>query len=245
MGLLPVLALKKFVFREDVEMKPGIPWSVKGIEPDAREAAKQAARRSGMTLGEWLNGAILETAEPVAEQPKAKPASRSAASTERRGQGDDRRQGSDRRRSSATLEDIAEQLQRLQHRETASKQHISLDDDERAHTNDALNKILTRVESNERQTVEAFTAVNERLGVLGRQMAQAVRPREDGTGVASLEKAVRNIVEHMEASEKRTRENLKSLHERISGHVVQGSQCHERAGAEAGPCLLGAGKPPE
>ena len=34
-------------------MKPGIPWSVKGIEPEAREAAKLAARRAGLTLGEW------------------------------------------------------------------------------------------------------------------------------------------------------------------------------------------------
>ena len=41
-------------------MKPGIPWSVKGIEPDLREAAKSAAKRSGMTLGEWLNAAIVE-----------------------------------------------------------------------------------------------------------------------------------------------------------------------------------------
>jgi hypothetical protein len=45
-------------------MKPGIPWSVKGIGEDAREAAKLAARRSGITLGEWLNSVILEQAEP-------------------------------------------------------------------------------------------------------------------------------------------------------------------------------------
>jgi len=36
------------------------PWSVKGIEPKAREIAKDLARRSGMTLGEWLNTMILE-----------------------------------------------------------------------------------------------------------------------------------------------------------------------------------------
>ena len=36
------------------------PWSVKGIDPKAREVAKDLARRSGMTLGEWLNRAILE-----------------------------------------------------------------------------------------------------------------------------------------------------------------------------------------
>lgn len=51
-------------------MKPGIPWSVKGIDEDARVAAKGAARRSGMTLGEWLNAVILESAdEPGAARP--------------------------------------------------------------------------------------------------------------------------------------------------------------------------------
>jgi localization factor PodJL len=36
------------------------PWSVKGIDPKAREIAKDLARRSGMTLGEWLNQMILD-----------------------------------------------------------------------------------------------------------------------------------------------------------------------------------------
>jgi localization factor PodJL len=36
------------------------PWSVKGIDPKARELAKDLARRSGMTLGEWLNQMIIE-----------------------------------------------------------------------------------------------------------------------------------------------------------------------------------------
>lgn len=36
------------------------PWSVKGIDPRAREVAKDLARRSGMTLGEWLNRMIVE-----------------------------------------------------------------------------------------------------------------------------------------------------------------------------------------
>src|SRR5436309_13027846 len=41
-------------------MVAGAPWSVKGIDPKAREVAKELARRSGMTLGEWLNRVILE-----------------------------------------------------------------------------------------------------------------------------------------------------------------------------------------
>ena len=43
-------------------MKLGVPWSVKGIRPEARETAKEAARRSGVSLGEWLNSVILHQA---------------------------------------------------------------------------------------------------------------------------------------------------------------------------------------
>jgi localization factor PodJL len=43
-------------------MKFAVPWSVKGIRPEARETAKEAARRSGMSLGDWLNSVILHQA---------------------------------------------------------------------------------------------------------------------------------------------------------------------------------------
>lgn len=36
------------------------PWSVKGVRPRTREAAKDLARREGLTLGEWLNRLIGE-----------------------------------------------------------------------------------------------------------------------------------------------------------------------------------------
>ena len=45
-------------------MTAGAPWSVKGIDPKAREVAKDLARRSGMTLGEWLNQVILQDDGP-------------------------------------------------------------------------------------------------------------------------------------------------------------------------------------
>ena len=38
------------------------PWSVKGVEPEAREAAKIAARRAGLTIGSWLNQIIRAAA---------------------------------------------------------------------------------------------------------------------------------------------------------------------------------------
>ena len=44
-------------------MSAAAPWSVKGIDPKAREVAKDLARRSGMTLGEWLNTMIMDDGE--------------------------------------------------------------------------------------------------------------------------------------------------------------------------------------
>ncbi len=46
-------------------MNKAVPWSIKGIDFDAREAAKEAARRDGVTLGEWMNRAIADRAAEV------------------------------------------------------------------------------------------------------------------------------------------------------------------------------------
>lgn len=56
-------------------MTSGAPWSVKGIDPKAREIAKDLARRSGMTLGEWLNRMIVEgeAPSPADDEPVQQP----------------------------------------------------------------------------------------------------------------------------------------------------------------------------
>lgn len=42
--------------------KSASPWSVKGVDPEAREAAKIAARKAGLTVGAWLSQMILQSA---------------------------------------------------------------------------------------------------------------------------------------------------------------------------------------
>ena len=49
------------------------PWSVKGVEPEAREAAKTAARRAGMTVGQWLNHTIRAAATRQLATPSRAP----------------------------------------------------------------------------------------------------------------------------------------------------------------------------
>ena len=39
-------------------MKSGGPWNLRGLRPETRAAAREAARASGMSVGEWLNNVI-------------------------------------------------------------------------------------------------------------------------------------------------------------------------------------------
>jgi localization factor PodJL len=159
-----------------------------------------------MTLGEWLNTKILDSADDAEPAPAAR----------------HHRPSMSRGETSIRLEDIAEQLSRIARREqdtAPSRGSYSLDS--RSEDEEALGKILNRIESNERQTVEAFTAVNERLAVLGRQVLTAgkmptLAKPEEPAALKSLETAVRNIVEHIEISERRTRDSLKTMQDRMA-----------------------------
>ncbi len=195
-------------------MKPGIPWSVKGIEPTARELAKDAARRSGQTLGEWLNSVISEKAEGGEQEPMSTGAPRTARSRDY--------SADNFERATSKLEIIAEQLAKLTQRDRESPGGYGVyQPDARTESGEHITRILSRIETNERQSVDAFSAVNERLGTLGRQFAQAAKAAttfkpEEHPSFQALDKAVRNIVEHLEASEKRTRENFKLMQERVA-----------------------------
>jgi localization factor PodJL len=43
-------------------MTTSVPWSVNAVEPDTWATAREAARRAGLSVGEWLESAIHETA---------------------------------------------------------------------------------------------------------------------------------------------------------------------------------------
>jgi len=50
-------------------MKSGGPWNLRGLRPEARAAAREAARRSGMSVGEWLN-TVIRPAEEREARPR-------------------------------------------------------------------------------------------------------------------------------------------------------------------------------
>lgn len=181
-------------------MKPGIPWSVKGIDSEAREAAKHAARRSGMTLGEWLNTVIREQAEDG--EPR-RPAPRNAALD-----------------IQSKLDHLSEQLTRMANRDQDTAAGRFYERARPAPAEHSLADILARVEASERQATESFAHFGERLDSLGDKLAKGAdrfpQHPEDVPGYRSLETAVRNIVDHIEVSDRKTRDTLKAVQERLN-----------------------------
>src|SRR5579871_3475684 len=49
-------------------MRAELPWNVAGIPPEAREAARAAARREGLSVGEWLTRRILRSFSGMDEE---------------------------------------------------------------------------------------------------------------------------------------------------------------------------------
>lgn len=55
-----------------VAMRQNVPWSLEGLDLDTREAAKEAARRAGMSVDEWIAATIADRAARYGEQPAAR-----------------------------------------------------------------------------------------------------------------------------------------------------------------------------
>jgi localization factor PodJL len=54
-------------------MNSRVSWSVEGIDPSVRERAEAAARRAGMSLNDWLNSTIGDSALPSFRPPHDQP----------------------------------------------------------------------------------------------------------------------------------------------------------------------------
>lgn len=108
-------------------MSAAAPWSVKGIDPKAREVAKDLARRSGMTLGEWLNSMIMEDEEEgYATLPRRGSAAETFERRTRTRRLDDAYEVGDEgwQRLGASIEAIAARLEAAERRSTVAIQGV-------------------------------------------------------------------------------------------------------------------------
>ena len=122
-------------------MSASAPWSVKGIDPKAREIAKDLARRSGMTLGEWLNQMIMEGESE--EDAVVSPLPRRTVPYV----------GSDRRGRFRRLDDAYSSAEQ---------------DEEFGRVADAIERLTARIEAAEARSTLAVSGVDQAVAEIGR-----------------------------------------------------------------------------
>ena len=125
-------------------MTSGAPWSVKGIDPKAREIAKDLARRSGMTLGEWLNQMILEDG-PEGQAPEPEPIRRPTLASPRLGRLEALpAQGDELDRVLEGLDRLSARIEAAEHRSTLAISGID----------QSVLGMLSRMETAEREQIQ-------------------------------------------------------------------------------------------
>ncbi len=198
-------------------MTAGAPWSVKGIDPKAREIAKDLARRSGMTLGEWLNQVILEDG-PIAEE--APPASRYAnygrePAPYRRIETAEH-PGDEIFRVTEALERLSARIEAAEHRSTLA---ISGVDQSVA----GLVSRLTTAEREQTAVAARFEGLADDIKVDQSRIVDRIRRIEqDAAGPRSvealraMESALGKVANHLYEGEARTRDQIGELRQDLN-----------------------------
>ncbi|MDF0519951.1 hypothetical protein P0R31_22165 [Bradyrhizobium yuanmingense] len=142
-------------------MNSRVSWSVDGIDPSVRERAEAAARRAGMSLNDWLNSTLGDTAPPnfrgsYDQRPQAMPSqeSREVADIHQR------------------LDAITQQIERIS--KPAPRQDSSRQD---ASRQDSSRPDISREQGVARQLNDAISRLDARLSQISRPQRQAPQPQ--------------------------------------------------------------------
>ena len=188
------------------------PWSVKGIDPKAREIAKDLARRSGLTLGEWLNQMILDGDGESALPGSASTQALSSAFSP-----------SEAARINAAIENLAARLEAAETRSTVAISHID----------QSVRAAVSRIDAVERQEglaprlEGALSVVREEQGRTDARLARIERDNANRIdALKGIESALIRfkpadtgaaVTERLEAAEARTRAALDDLRASLGG----------------------------
>lgn len=185
-------------------MSAAAPWSVKGIDPRAREIAKDLARRSGLTLGDWLNRVIMEDSAESRDADEAPPFAAEELAKLR-----------------AALDSLGDKVDSAERRSTLAISGI----DQR------VLGLLSRLENAEREQVAVAArfegALDEVKGAQARTDKRMVRIEEAVSqpraveALRALEGALGKVAHHLYETETRTRESLSQMRAEMVGLTDQ------------------------
>jgi localization factor PodJL len=183
-------------------MQTDLPWNVAGISPEAREAARAAARREGLSVGEWLT-------RRIAAGPDAAPEDRSVSgwtfsATEPSG----RTGEPELRAAGPEIQDI---LLRIARSEGESQNAYKVLDQQ-------LKAVARRLETAERTQTENSRAMAQaatQINIATREQAQAFE--QMAANVAVLSDRLARVERH--GAQEGLKEAIKALHQGLA-HVA-------------------------
>ena len=192
-------------------MTAASPWSVKGIDPKAREVAKDLARRSGLTLGEWLNQMIIDG------EADAPPVEADYRRSGRDLGGSDYRSGA----KTEELQRVAQALDQLSSRMEAAENRSTL---AISGIDQSVMGVLSRLESVERDqgavaarfdgALEEVHQLQARTDDRIRRLSEADAPRVEA--IKALEGQVGKLAETLYENDGRNATALNGLREDLS-----------------------------
>jgi localization factor PodJL len=182
-------------------MRPDLPWNIAGIPPEAREAARAAARREGLSVGEWLTRRILRSFSDVA------PETSNGASQEWWQDVEDK---------PASRRDTEEMLAHVSRTESDAQNANRRIDEQ-------LRNFARRMDAAERNQTENTRAMSQaaaEINVTAREQAQAFD--QLGSTVTNLSDRLERVERH--AGGDHLRDAVKGLHQGLTRVADQVSQ---------------------
>jgi len=167
-------------------MAANSPWSVKGVDPEAREAAKIAARKQGVNVGRWLSQAILAVAS---EELRSK-----RADSDQRYSDNDHNQNTNQPREvhrDAPVYDNPPRQEPPPSGPPALTAEAVLE---------SIQKLAGRIEESEHRTTEAIKPIAQKVGELGEQIEE-IKTKSGGASSAPVERAMMRLSERIDRME--------------------------------------------
>jgi localization factor PodJL len=224
-------------------MQPELPWNVAGIPPEAREAARAAARREGLSVGEWMTRRILRgfpDAEeengrsawrsPIVEQAPARtaepPPLPSARETEEMLARVSRSESESQNAYKAIdqqLRAVARRLETAEHNQTEN--------------NRAMTQAATQINIAAREQAQAFEQMSGNVTALAERLARVERQSQtDGMkeAIKALHQGLSRVADQIAQTANQSASQIASLAGNVDSLASQVAEAHAKADAAIG-----------
>src|SRR4051812_39772308 len=219
-------------------MRAELPWNVAGIPPEAREAARAAARREGLSVGEWLTRRILRSFSGMDED--------AGMAFEGRGSSGAGLDSWGLPQSSTSRRDTEEMMARVGRSETESN-------DAWRRIEDQLRGLSRRIDSSERSHGESNRVLSrtaQEMNISAREQAQAfdqlglnvmaLSERLDRLERSTANDGIKEAVKALHQGLSRLADQITATANNSAGQVVQLSSSLEQLASRVGQARVDA-----